>query len=432
MRVVAVIVPVVFALGCAGVEASRERDSMIEALSKSGSESHLSVEHDVAFVGGALDRAPLVTAVLARNPELDVARETWRATVAAYPSAVALADPMVTYEIAPFSVTGDAPFGQRIQLAQKLPYPGKLALAGDAVLANADAARADYDLLRLALAEATVDAFDDYYIAARALDVNAHHRALIERIQHSVTAQYIVGRAAAQDPLEAEAALIALERERLMLDAQDRAAIARINRLLRRAPEAPLPPPPATLAVIAAASPPPHPRRPAQARLRARAAELANAERAFYPDLELMAGYDSMFGEWQHQLTIGIAIELPIERGSRRAAVERARAALAGAAAELVAVTDTLAEDLERGRRDVDEAAAAFALYEQRALPNARARVDAALAGFTTGQAPLSSVMMAEHALREVELAVERARADLDRRIATLDRLSGRIAGGGR
>jgi outer membrane protein TolC len=426
------------AAGCAAGAGAREHDAMVAALRGLDRERPAAAPGELALDAGSLDRAQLVAAVLARNPELDVARETWRAAVAAYPAAVALADPMVTYEVAPFSVAADVPFGQRIELAQKLPYPGKLPLAGDAALAGADAARADYGLLRLALAEAAVAAFDDYYVAARALDVNAHHRALLERIGHSATAQYSVGRAGPQDPLEAEGALIALDRERLMLDAQDRAAIARINRLLRRSPEAPLPPPPAALAIAVPSPSPPatdgvvDPKLPARARIRARAAELAAAERAFYPDLELMTGYDSMFGDWQHRFTVGLAIEIPLERDGRRGSVERARAALAGAAAELVAVTDTLAEDRARGRRDVDEATAALALYEQRAVPNARARVDAALAGFTTGQAAFSTVMMAEHALREVELAVERARADLDRRIATLDRLNGRIAGGGR
>jgi hypothetical protein len=37
---------------------------------------------------------------------------------------------------------------------------------------------------------------------------------------------------------------------------------------------------------------------------------------------------------------------------------------------------------------------------------------------------------MAEHELRDVELAIERTRADLDRQLATLARLEGRIPGG--
>jgi outer membrane protein, heavy metal efflux system len=424
----ALVVSVVVLLGCA-VQGSRERDAMIEVLSK----SRMSVDHDVAFVGVTLDRAALVTAVLARNPDLDVARETWRATIAAYPTVAAISDPMLTYEVAPLSIGSSVPFGQRIAISQKLPYPGKRQLAADEVLADGQAARADYETLRLELAEATVVAFDDYYVAVRSLDVNAHHHQLIERVQKSAVAQYTVGKAAQQDPLEAEGELIALDREHLMLATQQREAVARINRLLRRSPEATLPPPPDKLEpAVAAEATTQHPKQvAASARMRARASEIAGAERAFYPDLEVMVSYDSMWSDWQHQLMIGVGIEIPLQRDGRHGSVERARAEQARAAAELVSTTDMLAEDRERGQQEIVEVSSTIELYETRALPNARTRVDAALAGFTSGQNSFSSVVMAEHALRDAELDLERARADLDRKHAAYARASGRIAGGG-
>lgn len=454
MRSSLLSIPILAIAGCAGASTAgaRTHDAMIaqlRALERERSPASAADRDpaDTLALGGTLDRAALVSAVLGRNPEADAAREAWRAATASYAPAVAIADPMLTYAVAPLSISGDVAFGERVELAQKLPYPGKRALAGDAAVAGAEAARADYRLLRLQLAEATVSAFDDYYVSAHALEVNEHHRAMLERIHRSATAQYAVGRAAQQDPIEAESEIIALDRERLMLTSQQRAAIARINRLLHRPADAPLPPPPATLelaaprpgleradprdrAPVGAAGDEVDPTTAARARVRVRTAELSSAERAFYPDLELMASYDSMFADWQHRFTVGIAIEIPLWREGRRGSVERARATLAGAAAELEAIQGTLAEERDRARREVDEAAAALELYERRAVPNARARVDAALAGFTAAQTPFSAVINAERALREVELAVERARADLDRRIAALDRVLGRLPGG--
>src|SRR5262249_21135495 len=129
-------------------------------------------------VAGELDRAAVVAAVLARNPDLDAARAAWRAAVAAYPSATALDDPMAGYALAPLSIGSGARFGQRIEISQKLPWPGRRALRGDAALADAEAAGADLEALRLDLAEAAVRAFDDDYVAARALAINQHHRDL--------------------------------------------------------------------------------------------------------------------------------------------------------------------------------------------------------------------------------------------------------------
>ncbi|HEY6175940.1 MAG TPA: TolC family protein [Kofleriaceae bacterium] len=425
-------------VGCVNGAQVRQHDTLEAALSRAESE-HARVQDmdDASLVaGGALDRAKLVAAVLARNPDLDVARATWRAAVAAYPSAVTLDDPMASYGVAPFSIGSDVPFGQRIEINQKLPWPGKRKLRGDAAIADGEAMQADYESLRLDLAEATVQAFDDLYIAARALEINHHHRELLDRIEKSAMAQYTAGHASQQDPIEAHTHILELERERLMLEKQQRVAIVMLNRLLHRKPDAELPPPPARL-VVAASTPAEaghaHPKQvAASARIRARQADLDEANLAFYPDFEVMGSYDSMWNTWQHRWMIGIGIEIPLQRGKRRADLERARAEKAKAAAELSSVTSTLEEGRERARREVDEATKSLDLYEKQLLPTARERIDAALAGFTAGQNPFSTVVMAEHALRDVELAIERTRTDLDHQLATLSRLEGRIPGGTR
>lgn len=427
-------IPISLALAaCAGGNAAREHDAMIGQLTRV--ERDRLVGEDVAIGTEVLDRGALVAAVLARNPDLDAARATWRAEAAAYPAAVALEDPMVSYAVAPFSIGANVPFGQRVELSQKLPYPGKRRAAGEMAIAGAEVAGADYDALRLEIAETTVHAFDDYYVAARALEVNTQHRELIERIHKNAIAQYTAGRASQQDPLEAEAALIALDRQRLTLATKLRTATARINRLLRRPADAPLPPPPKRLEIPVPLAPGTarHPKLvAADARIRGRAAEIEGANREFYPDLELMASYDSMWSDWHHRYMIGVGISIPLQRSRRDASVERARAERARAVAELTSATDVLDEERDRAQRELAEAKAALELDETRSLPTARSRIDAALAGFTTGQNTFSTVVMAERALRDVELQIEQSRADLDRRIATLDRLSGRIAGGAR
>ncbi len=419
--------------GCADMSAAREHDATIRALALVDP-PHQNSE-PIVFASGALDRPSLVTAVLARNPELEAARQTWHAAAAAYPLAVALDDPMASYALAPFSIGAAVPFGQTIELRQKLPWPGKRRLAGVAAIADAQAAEADLASVRLDLAQATVDAFDDDYVAARALEVNQHHRALLVRIEHSAIAQYTVGRASQQDPLEARAEIIALDRERLTLETQQRTAIARINRLLRRPTDAELPPPPARLDVTPRASSPAasHPRQQAAAaRIRARRADVALADRAFYPDFEVMASYDSMWDIWQHRWMVGVGIEIPLQRGKRHASAEIAVAQQAKATAELAAVTDMLAEDRDRTHREVEDAVKALELDEQQLLPTQRARVEAAIAGFAAGQNAFSTVVRAEHALRGTELQIEELRAELDRRTAAFDRAEGRLPGGGR
>ncbi|HEX7841036.1 MAG TPA: TolC family protein [Kofleriaceae bacterium] len=423
--------------GCVDSARVRQHDTMVAAGSHAEAEhAHARALDDASLVvNGELDRAAIVAAVLARNPDLDAARATWRAAVATYPSAVALDDPMARYALAPFSIAAsDVRFGQQIDVSQKLPWPGTRQARGDAAIADAEAARADLESLRLDLAEAAVQAFDQLYITARALDINQHHRELLERIENSAIAQYTAGHASQQDPLEARAHVIELEREHLMLETQRRVAVAMLNRLLRRKLDVELPPPPAHLAVAPSTEGQhEHPKQlAASARIRARQAGVDAANLAFYPSFEVMGSYDSMWDTWRHRWMIGVGIEIPLERGKRHADLERARAEQAKATAELASVTDMLEEGRERARSEVDESTRTLALYEKQLLPTTRERVDAALAGFTAGQNPFSTVVMAEHELRDVELAIERTRAELDRRLAALDRLEGRIPGGAR
>ena len=68
----------------------------------------------------------------------------------------------------------------RVDLRQAFPFPGKLRLRGEIALAEAEAAAHDFAAVRLRLATMASLLFDDYYLAARALEVNHHHRGLID------------------------------------------------------------------------------------------------------------------------------------------------------------------------------------------------------------------------------------------------------------
>jgi len=389
----------------------------------------------------SLDRRALISAVLAANREVESMRQAWRAAIAAVPAAGAIDDPMASYAIAPLSLIGsDAPFGQRIELSQKLPFPGKRRFAADVAVAEAEAMRGDYRTAQLMIAELASQLFDDAFVNARALEINVHHRALLEQMRKVADARIASGRGSTQDSLQAEVELGQLERERLMLDTERIVVTARLNGLLHRDPTAPLPPPPTELGVPA--TPPTvstleqtalqiRPQKvAADAKLAGADASVRGAERAYYPDLELMASYDSMWDLPEHRWMIGVGIEIPLQRGKRGAEADAARARVAQARASIERTVDDIRVEVTRAHRELVEALAAVTLYNTRLLPAAHAQVDAALAGFTTGQNDFPAVIEAERVLRELELAAFRARADAWRRQASLDRVVGHVTGG--
>jgi outer membrane protein TolC len=332
------------------------------------------------------------------------------------------------------------PFGQRVQVRQKLPWPGKRAVEGDIAVADAEMAHQDLRGVTLELAAVTSDLFDDYALVQQELAVNEHHRMTAEQMKKAVEAQLTAGRGSTQDSLAAEVEIGRMAQERLMLETQRETIVARLDGLLHRAPDAPLPAP--ATAAASTAEPPPLAEllaranerpdsRSAEQRIEGSQARIDGAQRAFYPDFEVMGSYDSMWDMPEHRWMLGVGIEVPLQRGKRDAGLDAARARATQAGAELDRLRDDIKVDVFRARREVVEADAIVASYEQQLVPASRAQVEAALQGFVIGRNDFTAVITAERNARELELASYRARTELSKRLVALDKATGRLPGGG-
>lgn len=195
------------------------------------------------FLGQAeLSVGQLVAEVEARNPSLQAVSEAWRAATERCPQVVSLDDPMFTAMMSPGGVGMDRGGGWMVQAAQKIPWPGKRALRGTAAEAEADVMQGDIGDTRLRLAEAARTAFYDYYLARRQSEVNASTRKLVTRFREIAWNKYQVGQATQQDVLQADVELASLESRRTELARDGEVAMARINTLLHRGPDHPVPP----------------------------------------------------------------------------------------------------------------------------------------------------------------------------------------------
>jgi cobalt-zinc-cadmium efflux system outer membrane protein len=286
----------------------------------------------VALGEATLDRQALITAVLARSPDVEAARAAWRAALAKVPQATAAEDPMVAYQIAPLSVVGDAPFGQVVRVEQRLPVPGQRALAGDVALAEADAVRGDEADVRLRLALMASNTFDDYYLVERALEINRHHRELMAGIREAAAGQYAAGKTSQQDPIQADSELARIDLERIQLEADRQVVVAQLNGLLHRDLDAALPPSPPRLAIpevqvqggdldaVAVRDRPELRGVEAQARRGEAARRLAVRSR--WPVVSVMGEYNGMWDTPEHRWMLGVSISVPLQ-GAVRAWVPR-------------------------------------------------------------------------------------------------------------
>jgi outer membrane protein TolC len=259
--------------------------------------------------------------------------------------------------------------------------------------------------------------------------------ALLEDLEAVALARYQAGEAPRAAPLEAEVELAHLAHREVALATEAGIAVRRINALLHRDSELPLPPPPERL------EPPPEPPgeadpaalaenpelRASQAQVHARELAVDLARREFLPDFTLVGGFDRFWQERDLQPSVGLQVELPLRLDRRRAALEEARARLEGARREYQRLEDDVRFAVASGAARLREARHLIHLYRERLLPAARDQVEAARAAFETGQLDFSDLIEAERSLRSARLGHEEALAEASRRAAELERATGGV-----
>ena len=387
--------------------------------------------------GSALSLDDLVEAVLARNPSLAEMQAAVRAARARAEQSTSLDDPMATAMVAPLSLGGGAPFGYEVRASQRIPYPGKLRLRGEAARQEAEAAVADLEAARLELATEAVERFADYYLNARELEINTEHLELLADFQEVATARYAAGLVPQQAPIQAEVEAARMLHHGVELRAEQRRLVAQLDALLHRSPEDPLPPPPHELpvppaaamehtAALAVAVERPEVRAQ-RAAIAAREAELALARRARYPDFEAMAGYSSMWDTPEHRFTVGVGVNVPLRRRRIAAEVASAEAEVDKARAGLERLGDQYQAEVVSATAEREEMAHLVELYTDRVIPAARDQVAATRASFESGGESMLGLIEAQRSLRDAQLEYQRALAGYLRAQATLSRSLGEL-----
>src|SRR5262249_20261719 len=162
------------------------------------------------------------------------------AATARYPQVTSLEDAMLATTIGPETFAPDdrsLNFAYRVEISQKVPFPGKLKLRGENALAQASAAGHDVEDMRLQLVESIQDAFYEYYLVERGMEVNAEGLQLWQQAKKDAASRYETGRADQQDVLQADVEIGRERERRLTLEEMRQIAMARINTLMHLSPD---------------------------------------------------------------------------------------------------------------------------------------------------------------------------------------------------
>lgn len=381
----------------------------------------------------------LAQEVLARNPSLAQMVAAWQAASARYPQVTSLEDPMLAGRVAPPSFGSNrVDAGYMVEVSQKFPFPGKLGLRGENALSEASASGHDVEDVRLQLIESVQDAFYEYYLVERGLEVNADGLKFWQQTKKDAASRYETGKVDQQDVLQADVEFGREQERRLTLEETKQISIARINTLMHLPPDCALPPPPKDVRLadglpeVQVLRDTALARRPdlkaLADRIQAEQATLALAHKEFYPDFEVSAGYDTIMGNGPMRdlaPQVGVRVNVPLYKARRYGAVSEAQAKIAQRQAELARQTDQVNFQVQEAYEKVRKSEKAVRLYKDTILPAAELNAKAARTAYVAGKITALSRIEAERNLVSLRDRYFEAIADYFRRRATLERVIG-------
>ncbi|MGR8979866.1 MAG: TolC family protein [Gammaproteobacteria bacterium] len=410
---------------------------MLLVLALSQTTSSLAAEAIFDKHDDLLSSTQLVAAVLAANPQLEVVRAIRQALVNRIEQESALDDPMLVYSMAPQTI-GDQQndFSQSTEISQKIPWPGKLRLRGEAAGFEADAANENIAALRLVLSATAKSLFADWYYLHQAIEINRINQSLLAEFRDIAVTRYSTGLASKQDALRAEVEIALLEHQAIVLERERRTILARLNTLLNRLPDEPIPPPSKLTEIgslpdakslhVSALLARPELKELA-ARIQASKAQAELANKNFYPDLNLSAGYNSFWGINEQRFIVGVGINLPLDQDKRRAAENEARARMKQAEWNNIDQIAKIREEVRIAYDRIDESIHVFQLYQNKLLPLADETLEAAKADYQAGRGDFLTLISSEKNRMQTQLQTEQALADMHRHLAELERAVGSI-----
>lgn len=380
----------------------------------------------------------LIREALARNPEIQAARQQREAALQRVTQAGSLDDP--TLSVQWWNTPESFNLGQAqntiIGLSQTFPFPGKLALKERVASRSAEITEQALRAKERELITRVKRAYYDLFFTHKAIQIHREQIDLLTQFLESALAKFRTGKGSQVDVLKAQVELSTLHQQLPVLEQRRETAQAAVNILVNRDPRSPLGLPQEPRAEPFDKDLGELFRIAAESRPEVKAAGLAVqrneqaralAHRRYYPDVTVQV---QRFQNFQAPDGFGavMAINLPFAFWSKPkydAGVQEAAAAVAASRADLETVENLTRFQIRDALAKVRASWDVAVLYRTTVLPQAEQSVEAARAGYRTGRTSFLDLIEADRAWRDFQLAYYRALVDREHRLAELEQLIG-------
>ncbi len=400
----------------------------------------------------------------AENPEIRAAAEAVEGARARAGAAGILPDPMLGVGLVNALVSEplsseDFMTMRMVQVGQRLPYPGKLDLEREIAAWELAAAEAERQRIELEVIAAVRRAYYEIFFLDRSREIVDHNRELLGDFVSVTEVRYGVGTGGQQDVLKAQVEESRLGDELVALAERRTAVVAELNALLDRPSTAPVARPAmperieraavpeegtevrftvAALGTVEGGGPIPalatlqeraeneNPMLRAHvARIEARKAALRLAEKAALPDFDLALGYGQRSGR-EDMLMAMVSIPIPLRKGRKQDALAAGeRSELASLQAMHDAMVNDLHAEVAEFHASLVRTRDRLALLRDGILPQARASLESAVAGYPVASVDFLTLIDNQATLFRQELDYYRLLTGFAQDLAELERAVG-------
>ncbi len=381
----------------------------------------------------------------AGNPGLAEIKARAEALAAIPSQEGALPDPTLNFDTlnvptSSFSLRKEDMTMMDIGISQMIPFPGKLALKEQAAEQEALAAADSVEVGRLRLVRDAKQAWWRLFYYDRAINVVTESEQFFQQLIETAQSHYKVGQGPQQDVVLAQLELSKLKDEKIELIGMRHSTSIQLNTLLNRSPDTPVKLPNQTeiktpVLVIADLQAKSMEHSPLfeqhRKMLSAAKTRIEIAEKDFYPDLTLGAGYavrqNTPSGEARSDFaSVRLSINLPIYAEQKQAkAVDQRNSELLQEQYALQDEHNKVHGEIATNTAQYLHAKERLVLFEHEIIPQAQQAVSSLMAGYPVGKADFSNLLRTQLSLFQYQSQYWKSLVETQQLLAELSNLIG-------
>ena len=372
--------------------------------------SGLALAQSCELPRSSLNARELVQRVLSCHPGLASQSSLVEARKSALAYSDAIDDPVLVYAFSPLTLGNPLDTRQRLEISQRLLWPGKRALlrARSAGLRDAQLAIRDRESVNLALLARYT--YAQWYYLREALVINHSQQALWEEFIRIAEVKYATGSGSKQDVLQAQTAAKLLDHRHIVLQAKQKSTQGQLNRLVNQPPSTPVGPaaqfaiPQLMASVVQDAIDSQPIVQELSAQLSSKTAERRYAEKDSMPDFRLNAGYNNLWNDVDKRFTFGISINIPLNNHKRRHKVVGLKAQEQAIQWQMQDARIELTQAINEAHINWQESLHVLSLFTDELLPLAKQSLTTASDEYQSGSGDFLTLLSTEKTLGQTRL----------------------------